>query len=540
MAAHNLSQSQLSTLRSLYQQGRYAEAWQLLAQWGDTYADDAANVTGEPSDFFGEFMGEMVRQHWGNTAGSAAYDQHFTSVALMHLNNYIVVLEAGPNWPTSTQIEGSYRDSVEFHGLPATTAFDGVFTQSVGTITSGEYDWPHALSMDPDRIVSSDVFDDIGFLEASQILADTIFDTIAEFVDKGIDFAEKVVDYATDAVMDLMDDVRRSALEKLRDFANSLRDAVGDVYDSVRDFFNDAKRFIPRRDPLVLDLDGDGIETVAATGAILFDHDGDGVRGGTGWIASDDGLLVLDRNGNGVIDNGGELFGADTVLSDGRKATSGFEALADLDSNEDGFFDAEDAQFANVRVWRDLNQDGVSQAGELFTLNQLGVAAIDLTPATTVDLDLGNGNVVDNRGTFTRTDGTTGLAGDLLLAMNHFFRDFTGSLEPVTVTDAAAVLPRLKGSGAVRDLAEAASLSPALLSRLQGLSPGMTHEAMRGELDAIVSQWADTSTMQSSEEILKSSGSVPRKVFYQPEVPASVIAQGARANGVRFTYPVGR
>lgn len=183
----------------------------------------------------------------------------------------------------------------------------------------------------------------------------------------------------------------------------------------VSDGFNDARDFVPRRDPLVLDLDGDGIETVGATGSILFDHDGDGVRSGTGWIAPDDGLLVLDRNGNGLIDNGGELFGADTLLSDGHKATSGFEALADLDSNEDGVFNNEDAQFADVRVWRDLNQDGVSQAGELFTLNQLGIAAIDLTPTTTVNLDLGNGNVVDNRGMFTRIDGTTGQAGDLLL-----------------------------------------------------------------------------------------------------------------------------
>ena len=99
----------------------------------------------------------------------------------------------------------------------------------------------------------------------------------------------------------------------------------------IKDFFDEAKNFLPRRDPLVLDLDGDGIETVSATGAVLFDHDGDGVRSGTGWISSDDGILVLDRNGNGLIDSGRELFGADTVLSDGSTATSGFAALADLD-----------------------------------------------------------------------------------------------------------------------------------------------------------------------------------------------------------------
>lgn len=524
--AHNLNSAQLSTLRSLQQQGNYAEAWRQLSKWGDTYADDAANVTGAPSDFYGEFMNEMVRQHWENTAGESAYSQYFDSVASMHLNNYLTVMENTGGWPTSEQIEGSYRQSVEFYGLPPSTAFDGVFTQSVGTVTGGDYDWPHALDMDPDRIVPSDVFDDIGFVEASQTLAETIYDTIAEFVKRGWEWAQEVIKYATDAVLDLLDDVRRAALEKLRELTDSIRDTIEDVYDSVRDLFDNAKKFIPRRDPLVLDLDGDGIETVAATGAILFDHDGDGIRSGTGWIARDDGMLVLDRNGNGLIDNGGELFGADTVLSDDSKAASGFAALADLDSNEDGVFDAGDSEFADVRVWRDLNQDGISQAGELFTLDQLGIASINLTPSTTVDLDLGNGNVVDNRGTFTRADGTTGLAGDLLLAMSHFFSDFTGALEPVAVTDEAKRIPGLKGSGAVRDLVEAASLSGNLLSAVEALEIGVSRNAMRDQLDTIVSLWAGTSTMQSSEEVLEASGSVARTIYYHGAIPATVIAQG--------------
>ena len=529
MAAHNLSQGQLNTLRSLHQQGHYADAWRQLAQWGDTYADDAANVTGEPSDFYGQFMNEMVRQHWGNTAGSTAYSQYFDAVALMHLNNYLLLLENTPNWPNSSQIEGSYRNSVEFYGLPASTAFDGVFTQSVGTITSGDYDWPHALGMDEARIVPSDVFDDIGFIEASQTLADTVYDTIVEFVEQGWGMLEDIVEFATDAVLDFLDEARKTALEKLKDFVDSVKDTVEDVYDAIKDMFDEAKNFIPRRDPLVLDLDGDGIETVPASGAVLFDHDGDGVRSGTGWISSDDGILVLDRNGNGLIDSGRELFGADTVLSDGSTATSGFAALADIDANDDGVFDAQDSQYNNVRVWRDLNQDGVSQANELFTLNQLGVASIQLTPSTTADLDLGNGNVVDNRGTYTRSDGSVGLAGDLLLAMDHYFRDFTGSLDPVEVEAEARSLPRLRGSGAVRDLVEAASLSSSLLSTLQGFAPGTTRDEMRGELDLVISLWAGTSTMQSSEQVLESSGSVPRTILFHGDVPASVVAQGQAA-----------
>ncbi|HYP84610.1 hypothetical protein [Variovorax sp.] len=76
----------------------------------------------------------------------------------------------------------------------------------------------------------------------------------------------------------------------------------------------------PRRDPLVLDLDGDGIETTSTRDGtvILFDHDADGVKTGTGWVKSDDGWLVLDRNGNGTIASGRELFGVDTLKATGR------------------------------------------------------------------------------------------------------------------------------------------------------------------------------------------------------------------------------
>ncbi|WP_434428692.1 calcium-binding protein [Xylella fastidiosa] len=299
--------------------------------------------------------------------------------------------------------------------------------------------------------------------------------------------------------------------------------------ETFKDLFDQIRRFTPRRDPLVLDLDGDGIETVAAGKHILFDHDGDGIKHASGWVKPDDGFLVLDRNGNGRIDDGSELFGADTILANGHKATSGFEALRDLDSNGDGLFDAADARFTDVRVWRDLNQDGQSQANELFTLSSLGIASITLTPTNTEDVDLGNGNLIDNRGTYTRTDGRTGVVGDLQLGLEHFYRDYSGAKEQVTVTDAAAALPHLTGSGAVRDLREAASLSPALLAAVQALTPGTTRDTMRTALDPLVALWAGTSTMPSTEQRLETSGAVPRTVYYHGAVPAAVTAQGKEA-----------
>jgi hypothetical protein len=154
-------------------------------------------------------------------------------------------------------------------------------------------------------------------------------------------------------------------------------------------------------DPLALDLDGDGLETVGidSYNTVLFDHDGDGVKTGTGWVKGDDAFLALDRNGNGVIDCGRELFGVDTVLTNGQRAESGFAALADLDSNGDGEIDAQDETFDQLRLWRDLDQDGVSDEGELQSLADAGIARIGLSNTVTHQ-NLAGGNVLTAQGTY--------------------------------------------------------------------------------------------------------------------------------------------
>ena len=258
---------------------------------------------------------------------------------------------------------------------------------------------------------------------------------------------------------------------------------------------------------LALDLDGDGIETRGADGRVLFDHDGDGIKNGTGWVRSDDGLLVLDRNSNGTIDNGGELFGVDTTKSDGKKATDGFDALSDLDSNDDGVFDAKDTRFAEVRIWRDLNQDGVSQSNELSTLAANNILSINLNK-TRARTDLGNGNVQTATGVFTRSNGTTtasntttansttttGVTASLDLQVNRFYRQFT---RRITLTAQAKTLPTLRGSGRVRDLNEAISLSADLGRHVKTYTEQTTRQAQLDRLDDFIRKWADTSKMQS-------------------------------------------
>jgi Ca2+-binding RTX toxin-like protein len=264
---------------------------------------------------------------------------------------------------------------------------------------------------------------------------------------------------------------------------------------------------VEKRDPLALDLDGDGLETtgISGTNPILFDHDGDGIRTGTGWLQGDDAFLALDRNGNGVIDNGSELFGVDTVLTTGpnagQTASNGFAALADLDSNGDGIFNSLDAQYANVRLWRDLNQDGISQSNELGSLAEAGIAGINLA-STATNIALAGGNVQSAAGTYTKSNGqtgavgdfTTGSSGNLDLAQNPFYSDFT---DHIALSTAAQALPNMQGSGSVRDLQEAASLDATLVSAVAGLT-GTTRSQMLNALDPLITHWAATSTMNTS------------------------------------------
>jgi Ca2+-binding RTX toxin-like protein len=182
--------------------------------------------------------------------------------------------------------------------------------------------------------------------------------------------------------------------------------------------------FGARLGPVVLDLDGDGVETVGwAQSATRFDMDGDGVRDLTGWVGPHDGLLVLDRNRNGTIDSGAEI----SFTMDIEGAHSDLEGLAAYDSNGDRRLDANDARFGEFQVWRDANRDGISQAGELLTLQQAGVASINLdarrtgqTPGTSVD------NTTYANGQYTRTDGTQAALSDMFFAFGERAEDGKG------------------------------------------------------------------------------------------------------------------
>ena len=157
------------------------------------------------------------------------------------------------------------------------------------------------------------------------------------------------------------------------------------------------------------------------------------------WAGSGDGFLAMDRDGDGKITSGRELFGDHTVMSDGRVATSGFQALADLDGNKDGKIDASDEAFGRLRIWSDKDGNGKFEDHELSTLEEAGIESIDLRYSDHRTEDE-NGNQIVRTGRFTWKDGERGRVSEFLLE-----RDTIHSLaeEKLDEPDEVAALPDL-------------------------------------------------------------------------------------------------
>jgi hypothetical protein len=182
--------------------------------------------------------------------------------------------------------------------------------------------------------------------------------------------------------------------------------------------------------PIILDLNGDGVKTLGISSGVKFDIFADGAAINTGWVSSSDGLLVMDRDHDGQINDGSELFGSSTQLSNGARAPDGYAALRELDSNHDGAISADDAAYADLRVWVDSNSDGVTETGELKTLASLGISQISTN--TSVGTGTDNGNILGLTSTYETTDGVTHAAADV-----WFIADKGGANASAGTLDAA-------------------------------------------------------------------------------------------------------
>ncbi|WP_196158700.1 calcium-binding protein [Reinekea sp. G2M2-21] len=251
-----------------------------------------------------------------------------------------------------------------------------------------------------------------------------------------------------------------------------------------------------RRDPIVLDLDGDGVETTNQS--VHFDLNSDGFRTRTGFVSPDDGILSVDLNGNGVIDNGRELFGDSTVLNDGNISLHGFEALAAVDDNNDKVIDENDAIFKNLRVWQDKDGDGVSTLDEMMTMEQAGVKSINIEHQ--LDGTIQNGNELFYASSYTRTDGDVRDTAAVFFSADNYdsFLDID-----IEISELIKSLPQALGSGKVATLHQAMALDTT--GQLQALVEDfISDDANIGnteKLNAILFKWVGTDYITDNTQL---------------------------------------
>jgi len=214
------------------------------------------------------------------------------------------------------------------------------------------------------------------------------------------------------------------------------------------------------KSPLVLDLNGNGVELnhINSQG-VFFDIDNDQYAEKVGWVDASDGMLAMDRNGNGFIDDITELYGDDVMPA--------FKKLAMHDSNGNGKIDQGDDDYVNLLVWQDLNQNGISEDGELKALDHIDINIKEISLSETPEATYQDENFISGRATYTKFNNST---YDIVDA--HFLNDnintwYKGAESQVFGSEVeinleAILLPLSRGYGSMASLHIAMTNNPEL------------------------------------------------------------------------------
>jgi hypothetical protein len=214
----------------------------------------------------------------------------------------------------------------------------------------------------------------------------------------------------------------------------------------------------------------------------MFDLNGTGTVNRVGWASSQDGLLVMDRNADGHINDGRELFGVATLKADGQRAGNGFAALAQEDTNQDGKVSAADAHFDQIKVWVDANHNAVADAGELKALKDLGIVSMDVhaTKGSAVD----NGNLLGLVSSYETNDGKSHDMADVWFRKDvsggYAGAEDSGQPSQVTVADLLADHGHSVGMNHLNDAAPPAHVAKADVADPHG---SLATDPLRGLLD---------------------------------------------------------
>ena len=254
-------------------------------------------------------------------------------------------------------------------------------------------------------------------------------------------------------------------------------------------FDPDGPFFNPPVSPLVFDLDGDGLDIIQLTDShTYFDLNRNGFAEKTAWIGGDDGFLALDVNGNGKIDDISELFGSGTV--------DGFTMLAAYDSNADAVIDLSDAVYGSLTLWRDLDSDGLTDAGELMNLSDAGITSISLS--ATYRNVWNQDNWISHQAAYTQ-NGINGQIYDIWFANDQMHSIYRYG-EVLTYSDSVQMLPNLAGYGTVADLWDVLSADEQLRIDFESFvleSKNLSAAEIYAEIETLLLRWAGVDTINS-------------------------------------------
>lgn len=242
--------------------------------------------------------------------------------------------------------------------------------------------------------------------------------------------------------------------------------------------------------PLILDLDNDGVETLDIDKTnIYFNVQNSDFLNKTGWVNGDDGLLAVDKDGDGKITKQNELFGSEN--------TSGFSMLAEYDTNNDGVINAADQKFQDLKIWQDINENGITDNGELKSLTEMGISSINLKDAVAVNT-IQNQNAVTGMSSYTKTDGKIGGIYNVEFAFNKLYTKYNGdyalSLDVLN-------MPWLRGYGLVEDLQLKMSKDESLKNYVADLMKINNAKQLYDKMDEFLAKWVGCDNISPTEKV---------------------------------------
>lgn len=383
-----------------------------------------------------------------------------------------------------------------------------------------------------------------GFIAGEEYMEyayDNLLPEVLDLIVDGVTTVDEITSMAFDAAEEFVDDLWNSTGETAANFFDQIVDGADGLYDDMDQLADDYSwpdssdlllEDIPQWlldlpifntpgstinngttgpvSPLVLDIDRSGsidlvsIENSTAT----FDFWNTGHAFEMGWVSADDGFLVHDLDQDGEIEGVFEMFGSPYSLNyqfntgeyDPLNTENGFMALKAHDSNNDGVIDAQDTVWGELQVWQDLNQNGVSETGELFTLDALGIASIDVSNYILDNFHglnnggfarINEGHVISHSGSYTATDNTTHEIVDVWF--NADVRNSTYN-QDYNLDVRALFLPTLRGYGQLSDLHVAASEdngAGGLLENLETFTTSRTPLEFLNEFDMVRQEVSD-------------------------------------------------